>query len=218
MWLHVTLQVTCCLHSGTGSGRRRGRRRCWLSAACRGWWCRAPPGTRSGPRWTCRLPPRGWGNRGNCWCLRRYHVFLFFFGTRKENLLIHYEFYNVWKERINVRYIYCNIHMFNTKHIPWVKFWTIRSRGCWFTSFKVLRGQTGIEIWHFEVHGPLAHQVFALLLSQGPVCRDNKVGLAVLVNQSAAGLHILEAQVFAKQSIGDHPAGTSFQHWKTLKG
>ena len=99
----VTMQVTCCLHSGTGSGRRRGRRLCWLSAACRGWWCRAPPGTRSGPRWTCRPPPRGWGNRGNCWCLRRYHVFLLFlFGTRKENLLI--EFYNVWKEKINVWY------------------------------------------------------------------------------------------------------------------
>ena len=103
------------------------------------------------------------------------------------------------------------------KFVPWVKFWTIRSRVCWFTSFKVLRGQTGIEIWHFEVHRPLAHQILALLLGQRPVGGHNEVGLAVLVNQSATGLYILEAQVFAKQSIGDHPAGTSFQHWKKLK-
>ena len=86
--------LTCCLHSGRGWGRLRGRRQCWLSAACRGWWCLAPRGTRSAPHWTCRRPLRGWGSRGNCWCHRRYHVILLFlFGTRKENLLI--EFYNV---------------------------------------------------------------------------------------------------------------------------
>ena len=65
---------------------------------------------------------------------------------------------------------------------------------------------------NLEVHGALAEEVLALLLGEGAVRGHDEVRLAVLVDQPAARLHVLEAQVFAQQAVGDHPASPGLQH------
>ena len=38
----------------------------------------------------------------------------------------------------------------------------------------------------------------------------DEVRFTVLVDQPTAGLHVLEAQIFAQQSVGNHTTCTSF--------
>ena len=99
---------------------------------------------------------------------------------------------------------------------PMVKFWPgpAGSRGGRVARVEVGGGEASVQVGHLEVHGPLAEQVLAFLLGEGAVRGHDEVRLAVLVDQPAACLHVLEAQVFAQQAVGNHPASPRLQHWK----